>query len=194
MIAMGKRGLPFLLLVGVGCAAPQSGVPPAAPAGAMVPEAWIGATAARFIFPTEPHGELEWDVPDSGAYKDRPEYYWEVSWVPGESTRGKVPDGLSLVTYWRAGGPRRGSVADLVSQWHPSVMTECLQCDGVSIPREDSALTVDVVNGHVEFSILGAPGVQRVFPVVPDSVRFIRHLGLDAEDEEFIVPVRRGRR
>jgi hypothetical protein len=101
------RCLPLLLLVGVGCAAPQPDVAPAAPAGTMVPEAWIGATAARFIFPTEPHGELEWDVPDSGAYRGRPEYSWEVYWEPGESTRGKVPDGLFALLGYEACAARR---------------------------------------------------------------------------------------
>jgi hypothetical protein len=153
--------------------------------------AWIGSDSARFVFPAEPRLELEWNAADSLAYPGRPEYAWEVYWEPEWSARGKVPHALWLVTYWDSGGARRGRLAEMLRPWPVWAMTECLECDGVSIAKEDSALTATLAADHVEFSVRGAPGVRRIFPSIPDSVRLIRRLGSEAEDEEITVPARR---
>jgi hypothetical protein len=133
---------------------------------------------------------LEWDVPDSTSYVGRPEYAWEVYWEPEWSAIGKVPHALWLLTYWQGGGPRRGALAEMLIHWPVWTMTECRECDGVSIAKEDSALTATLARDHLEFTVRGAAGVERIFPVVPDSVRLIRRLGASAEDEEVTVPVR----
>jgi hypothetical protein len=70
-------------------------------------------------------------------------------------------------------------------------MTECVECDGASVAKEDGALKSRLVKGRVEFTIQGAEGIQRIFPVIPDSVRLLRRLGAGAKDEVFTLPVRR---
>jgi hypothetical protein len=72
-------------------------------------------------------------------------------------------------------------------------MRECMECDGASIAEEDSALSATLVGDRLEFTVRGASGIARIFPTIPDSVRLIRRLGADAEDEELTVPVRRWR-
>jgi hypothetical protein len=78
----------------------------------------------------------------------------------------------------------------MLKPWPVWKMKECLECDGVSIAEEDSALTAALKDKHVEFMIRAAQGVARIFPVIPDTVRLIRRLGPDAEDEELTVAVR----
>jgi hypothetical protein len=75
---------------------------------------------ARFLFPLEPVDTLTWDVPDSNGYLGSPQYAWTAEWEPGLGKRGTVPHALWLVTYWRPGGPRRGSVALMVRDWSGS--------------------------------------------------------------------------
>jgi hypothetical protein len=73
--------------------------------------------------------------------------------------------------------------------WPLLAMTECLDCDGVSIGKEESGLRAVVVADHVEFMVHGAAAIQRIFPVRPDSVQLIRQLGADADEETLTVPV-----
>jgi len=148
--------------------------------------AWIGPDSALFVFPAEPRLALEWDVPDS-------EYAWEVYWEPQWDARGKVPHALWLITYWDSAGPHRGRFAEMLRQWPAWKMRECMECDGASIAEEDSALSATLVGDRLEFTVRGASGIARIFPTIPDSVRLIRRLGADAEDEELTAPVRRWR-
>ena len=152
--------------------------------------AWIGPDSALFVFPAEPRLALEWDVPDSLAYRGRPEYAWEVYWEPRWDARGKVPHALWLITYWDSGGPHRGRLVQMLRRWPAWKMTECMECDGASLAEEDSALSAALVGDRLEFTVRGASGMARIFPTVPDTVRLIRRLGAEAEDEEITVPVR----
>ncbi len=87
---------------------------------ATKPLARITQGGARFLFPLEPVDTLTWDVPDSNGYLGSPQYAWTAEWEPGLGKRGTVPHALWLVTYWRPGGPRRGSVALMVRDWSGS--------------------------------------------------------------------------
>jgi hypothetical protein len=69
--------------------------------------------------------------------------------------------------------------------------TEYAESDGASLANPDPALSAGLVQGHLEITIQGASAIRRIFPVVPDSMRLIRHLGAGAEDEVFKIPVRR---
>jgi len=181
------RVIPIVLVLGsLGCASGASSQTPP-PSSAVAPGAWIGADSARFVFSREPHLQLAWDQRDSTAYVDRPEYAWQVYWEP--EARGHVPHALWLVTYWRAGGPRSGSLSEMLRRWPVLTMTECLECDGASIGKEDQGVRAVVVADHVEFIVRGAAAMKRIFPIHPDSVQLIRQLGAGAEDEELTVPV-----
>jgi hypothetical protein len=158
-------------------------------------EACISSGSARFVFPPEPRQEYVWDEAREGKYDGLPEFSWEVYWeLPGEE-RGKRPHALWLVTYWSAGGPRRGTLTQMLAQVAPTVMTEdTTASEQVSIAREDPAVTVVLEGNRVALRVQGQEAIGRIFPFVPDSVRMYRQLGADSEDKEFLVRVRQDER
>jgi len=129
-----------------------------------------------------------WDVPSCDAYPSRADFYWTVIWQPPEP-RGRVPIALNVVTYWRPGGPRQGTWAQLVEAWRPSVETECGDCqETIWLGSEDSAVVARVVDGRVVLTIQGAAAIARIFPTVPDSVTLIRRRpGTDEEEITIVV-------
>jgi len=141
------------------------------------PEAVIEPTKAIFVFPAETAKELRWHVPSPGAYEGNPEYVWMVTWDIEEDRIGKDPDGVSSAVYWRPGGPHTGSLESLLRIATTTLDTYCSDCPGDiprSRPRIDPAVTVASRNHRVILTILGKDAIQRVFPVIPDSVQFYR--------------------
>ena len=70
-------------------------------------EATIRSEYARFVFPTDPAQEYEWDVPGGDAHPGRPDFSWKVTWYPPWDRVGEDPHAVWLVVYWRPGGPHR---------------------------------------------------------------------------------------
>jgi len=156
--------------------------------------ACISADHARFVFPPEPRSTYSWNQPGEGKYTGLPEYSWEVYWAPPNAERGTRPHALWVVTYWSAAGPQHGDVGRMLAQMRPTVMTEDTAAgEEVSIAREDSAVTVAVGQGQVVLRVAGREAIARIFPVAPDSITLYRRLGADVPEEQFPLPVQRGR-
>ena len=164
--------LPWLLVVA--CAG-QAGAGPAALSSVRSPvQAVIGRDHARFVFPAESGTAVRWDVPVPQVDTTWGEFYWTVEWQ-SVAPRGTVPTDLNLVTYWRPGGPRVGSWAQLIGAWRPTVEVECGDCqESLRIATEDAAVKARFVAGHVVMTVRGAEAIARIFPTVPDSVVLIR--------------------
>ncbi len=154
------------------------------------PSAVIGTSEARFIFPPDSSGVYTWNIPHPNAYSGDAEFIWEVTWQPPRDNLGRTPDELSLISRWLPGGPKRGSLSELVSTIRLEKATVCLSCDLASVVDADPGLVASVENGRVVFRVLGADAVRRIFPVVPDSVTFKRRVGGTTEPRS--VPVTRG--
>ena len=181
---------PLGLVVSLTIACASAPVPASPPPAHELIEARIGTDAAAFVFPTEPEGDVTWDVPAPDAFTEQPEFRWHVRWTPA-APRGSVPDGLALMTYWRPGGPRHGSLAALLRQWPPLVEQECADCqESIWISQENPAVLAQVEDGHVTLLIRGANAVANIFPSVPDSVVLTRYRP-GADEEEFAAAVQR---
>ena len=163
----------YISLLTVSCATASS-VQQVSPEG---PHALIGVSEARFIFPRDSSGVYTWNVPRPNAYSGDAEFTWEVTWQPPPRNLGKTPDELSLISRWRPGGPKPGSLSELVSTARLEKATMCLSCDLVSVVEADPGLIASVENGSVVFRVRGADAVRRIFPVTPDSVTFSRRIG-----------------
>jgi hypothetical protein len=141
------------------------------------PYAVIGTSEARFVFPRDSSGVYTWNVPRPNAYSGDGEFIWEVTWRPPPENLGKTPDELSLISRWRPGAPKRGSLSELVSTIRPEKATVCLSCDLASAVEGDPGLVASVEDGCVVLRVRGADAVRRIFPVAPDSVTFRRRVG-----------------
>ena len=158
--------------------------PPEAPSPLSGAQAFIGGDSARFEFPRQSTDTYEWDVPLKGAYADSPEYMWDVGWQIADSLAGKAPYFLSLVQRWKAGGPRKGSLKQLISGVSLQPMIECTTCDGAVFEDPDtdhSNVFATIENGRLVFVVHGAEAVRRIFPRIPTTVTFtqtVRHTPL----------------
>ncbi|HEY4954400.1 MAG TPA: carboxypeptidase-like regulatory domain-containing protein [Gemmatimonadaceae bacterium] len=155
--------------------------PPAAPNPLSGAQAFISSDSARFEFPRQPTATYEWDVPTKGAYAGDPEYMWGVEWETADSLAGEAPYLLWLIKRWKAGGPRRGSLKQLISAVPLQPMVGCTTCDGAVFedPKTDhSKVFATIENGRLVFVVRGAEAVRRIFPTVPTIVAFtqtVRH-------------------
>ena len=160
-------------------AAKAAAAPPNPLSGA---QAFISTDSARFEFPRQPTTTYEWDVPLKGAYAGSPEYMWDVNWEIADSLNGKAPYLLWLTKGWKAGGPRKGSLKQLISGVPLDPMIECTTCDGAIFedPDTDHAkVFATVENGQLVFVVRGADAVRRIFPTPPARVTLsqtVRHV------------------
>jgi hypothetical protein len=180
-----------LLLGTLGClgtARGSSDMRPAQPASACVSD-----VDARFVFPPESKLDYSRDELGESESAEVPESSWEVDWDLPRLERGTRPHGIWVVVSWPGDRPERGSVGEVVAEARPTVMTQdTTVSESVSIAQEDSAVTVLLQRDRVVLRVKGARAVDRIFPVVPDSVQFYRRVGGAAEAEEFAVPVEVG--
>ena len=152
------------------------------------PVAMIGTERAEFRFPIDTQ-RYTWSTPEPLAYPGRPEYAWEVHWHPPHDRLGHDPSSLWIVVRWRPGGPRDGSLSDLLRDAPLEVMTYCLSCGTPAVTgTRDSSVVLAVQDGSVVFIIRGREAIARVFPSRPDSVIFTRRR-LGIQRDEWKVPV-----
>ena len=139
-------------------------------------EAFISKDSARFVFPRQATDVYEWDVPVKGTYPGGAEYMWQVQWDIAENLSGEVPYMLWLIKGWKAGGPHKGSLAQLIAGVRLGPMIGCSSCDPSAVfeqPGTDhSKVFATVENGQLIFIVRGAQAVQRVFPTIPKTVTF----------------------
>jgi len=167
----------WLLVASIGCAKLETRPPISIDATAV-----IGPSGAQFIFPAESSHTLTYDIPQPRTYAGEPEFIWEVTWDQPDAHVGIHPEALSLVVGRRLGGPRTGPLEAVITRDSVVMLTVCLTCDLADIPESDSHLTAGVLNNRVVFRVRGAETVRRIFPVIPDSVKFVRlHRDPDSE-------------
>lgn len=158
---------------------------------AEAPIAIIRPERAEFRFPTD-RDVYTWDSPDPRAYPGRLEYSWGVEWHLPEDRLGHDPDALLIVVGWRDGGPRRGTVTDVLRNDTLEVLTFCRPCGTPAASAVvDSAVVLEIRDGSVVFVVQGETAVSRVFPAWPDSVTFSRHRHGMKQDEWTVPLVRR---
>jgi hypothetical protein len=122
----------------------------------------------------------EWDVPVKGAYAGSPEYMWGVEWEIADSPAGEAPYLLWLIKRWKAGGPRKGSLKQLISGVPLEPMVQCTTCDGAVFEDPDtdhSKVFATIENSRLVFVVRGAEAVRRIFPRTPTKVTFLQTLG-----------------
>jgi hypothetical protein len=156
----------------------QAPPPPPAPNPLSGAQAFIGADSARFEFPRQSNDIYLWDVPMKGAYAGSPEYMWWVDWQIADSLAGEAPRSLWLMKGWKAGGPRKGALKQLISGADLEPMIECRTCDEPAVfedPDTDhTKVFATVENNRLVFVIRGADAVRHVFRGTPTTVTFTR--------------------
>ena len=144
-------------------------------------QAFISSDSARFEFPLQSNESYEWDVPMKGLGAGSAEYMWGVEREIAENATADTPYLLWLIKHWQAGGPREGSLQQLISGVPLSPMVECTSCDGAvyEAPGTDhSRVFATIENGQLVFVVRGAKAVRRIFPRAPTIVSFtqrVRH-------------------
>ena len=153
---------------------------PAAPSPLSGAQAFISGDSARFEFPRQSTATYEWDVPLKGAGAGSPEYMWGVEWEIADNLAGRAPYLLWLIKRLRAGGPRKGSLEQLISAVPLQPMVECTMCDGTvhENPGTDhSKVFATIEKGRLVFVVRGAEAVRRIFPRTPTMVTFLQTVG-----------------
>jgi hypothetical protein len=137
-------------------------------------EAFISATEARFVFPRR-GPNYTWDLPLKGAHPGGAEYWWLVDWNGPHVRDGQDPLALWLVTWWKQGGPRKGSLAELIAGRPLDPMINCVTCDGAVFadPGTDHMnVFARAEDGRLVFTVHGRKAVKRIFPAIPTTVSF----------------------
>jgi hypothetical protein len=107
---------------------------------------------------------------------------WEVSWNGPQVRDGEDPFMLWLIKGFKPGGPRTGSLAELIAGTPLEPMINCVTCDGAVFadPKTDhKKVFAAVENGQLVFTIRGREAVRRIFPTIPRRVTFeatVRHV------------------
>jgi hypothetical protein len=97
---------------------------------------------------------------------------------------GEAPYLLWLIKRWKVGGPRKGSLQQLISGVPLQPMVECTTCDGAVFEDPDtdhSNIFATIENSRLVFVVRGAEAVRRIFPTTPARVTFsqtVRHTPL----------------
>jgi hypothetical protein len=168
------------ILVNFGiCDTTAAKAPPPAPSPLSGAQAFISGDSARFEFPRQPD-TYEWDVPIKGAYAGGADYMWGVEWEIADSSAGEAPYLLWLIKRWKAGGPRKGSLKQLISGVPLQPMVECTTCDGAVFEDPDtdhSRIFATIGNSRLVFVVRGAQAVRRIFPRTPTKVTFLQTVG-----------------
>ena len=143
-------------------------------------QAFISSDSARFEFPRQFTATYEWDVPIKGAYPGSPEYVWSVEWETADSLVGQAPYMLWLIKGWKAGGPRKGWLKQLISGVPLEPMVGCTTCDGAVLEDTDtdhSKVFASIENSQLVFVVRGTEAVRRIFPRTPTRVVFLQTIG-----------------
>jgi hypothetical protein len=150
---------------------PNSVVPVNVLSGA---QAFIGPDEARFAFPRQASDSYQWDVPIPGV-QGGAGYMWDVSWEIPDNREGTDPFTLWLVQWWKSGGPRNGSLTELI-EWlklRPMIKSTTSSLGVTADPRTDYRnVFATVENGQLIFIVRGADAVRRIFPTIPSKVTF----------------------
>jgi hypothetical protein len=137
-------------------------------------QAFIGPDEARFVFPRQPSDSYEWDVPIPGV-QGGGGFMWDVRWEVPDNRKGTDPAALWLVQWWKSGGPRRGSLTQLI-EWlrlRPMIESTTDILGLVADRRKDyKNVFATVENGQLVFIVRGADAVRRIFPTIPSKVTF----------------------
>jgi hypothetical protein len=138
-------------------------------------EAFISATEARFVFPRRAPGYV-WDLPIKGAYPGSVEYWWLIDWNGQQVRDGEDPVSLWLMTAWKQGGPRKGSLAELIAGRKLDPMINCVTCHEAAVFRDPDTdhrnVFASVEDGRLVFTVRGREAVKHIFPVIPATVLF----------------------
>jgi hypothetical protein len=136
---------------------------------------FISETEARFVFPRR-ESVYTWDIPLNGTYRGSLEYMWKVNWHISESREGDDPHALWLRTARKQGGPRKGTLAELIAGSQLDQMIRCTTCDQPAVfadPDVDRQnVFASVENDKLVFTVRGRDAVRSLFPVIPTAVRF----------------------
>jgi len=137
-------------------------------------QAFISETEARFVFPLRGPTYIR-DLPLKGAHAGSPEHMWDVSWDIPAGKDGIDPISLWWARDWTPGGPRKGSLAELIAGQLLEPMINCTTCDMAvfSDPRKDPKnVYATVERGRLVFRVRGREAVRRIFPTPPMTVTF----------------------
>lgn len=146
--------------------------------------AQISRNSARFVFPPDSINQYSWDLPSPNAWGGQADYLWEVRWDLHPDRVGIDPGGLAIVVGWRPGGPRTGSLSDLLARDSLHVLTYCNTCTSSEDYNTHDPHVILVVEGNrVVFEVRGRTAVRRLFPNRPDSVTLVRRRLEDPEVE-----------
>jgi hypothetical protein len=137
-------------------------------------QAFITRDSARFVFPRQASDSYQWDIPIPGV-QGGAGYAWDVSWEIPAARNGIDPCELWLAQWWKSGGPRRGSLTQLIEWLRLQPMVKSTKdlsgFDRVrKVDYKNVYATVD--DGHLVFIVRGADAVGRIFPAIPSKVTF----------------------
>ncbi|HEY4953998.1 MAG TPA: hypothetical protein VII02_03840, partial [Gemmatimonadaceae bacterium] len=93
---------------------------------------------------------------------------------------GEAPYLLWLIKGWKAGGPRKGSLKQLISAVPLQPMVGCTTCDGAVLEDPDtdhSKVFATIDNSRLVFVVRGAEAVRHIFPRPPARVAFLQTVG-----------------
>jgi hypothetical protein len=98
-----------------------------------------------------------------------------VSWEIPASRNGIDPCELWLVQWWKSGGPRRGSLGQLIEWLRLNVAVKSTKdLSGFEFVRhvDYKKVFATVEDGHLVFIVRGPDAVRQIFPTIPSQVTF----------------------
>ena len=138
-------------------------------------QAFISDTLARFVFPRR-DSTFTWDIPLRGTYPGSPEYMWQVSWYVPDAKAWEAPFSLLLIKGLMPGGPRKGTLTELIASHPLEEMIHCTTCHAPAMfanPHVDRKnVFAGVDNDHLVFTVRGREAVRKLFPTIPRTVVF----------------------
>lgn len=169
------RGKYSLIVIVASVAIASSGSGQTAPDNTLTgARAFITPDSARFVFPRQPSDSYVWDVPMPGV-QGGAGYSWDVSWDTPADRKGIDPCELWLPQYWKSGGPRKGSLKQLI-EWlrlQPIVKSTKDISGFERLRRVDyRSVFATVEDGQLIFVVRGADAVRQIFPTIPTTVTF----------------------
>ena len=165
----------FLLLIASSAIASSGFAQQAAPRNTLTgAQAFITADSARFVFPRQASDSYEWDIPIPGV-QGGGGFSWDVSWEIPPARNGIDPCELWFPQWWKSGGPRKGSLTQLIEWLRLEVIIKSPKdSPGINRMRNVDYKNVfaTVEDGHLVFIVRGADAVRQIFPTIPSQVTF----------------------